>query len=423
MKNPDLIIIGAGAAGLLCAITAAKRGRKVLVLERANKVGKKILMSGGGRCNFTNLYISPDRYLSANPHFCKSALSRYTQWDFIALVEKHGIEYFEKETTNGLSGQLFCRESSKLIVAMLMEECRQAGVELRLKCEIETVIHSSASWQSNKNRSQSNPPLAADGPAVEERFHLKTSLGNFTSGALVVAAGGLSVPSLGGSGIGYELAESFGLRLLPKSAGLVPFTFTDAMHDVCSRLSGVSTEAILFNDRQSFREDILFTHRGLSGPAALQLSSYWRAGESIAINLLPDHRMMELLLSWKQQQPRTLMRTHLDHLLPRKLVLELEQLWWPELAETALAEWPNIWLEAIAQKLERWSLKPAGTEGYRTAEVTMGGVDTRDLSSKTMESSIPGLFFIGEVVDVSGHLGGFNFQWAWSSAYAAGQAI
>jgi predicted flavoprotein YhiN len=423
MKNPDLIIIGAGAAGLLCAITAAKRGRKVLVLERANKVGKKILMSGGGRCNFTNLYISPDRYLSANPHFCKSALSRYTQWDFIALVEKHGIEYFEKETTNGLSGQLFCRESSKLIVAMLMEECRQAGVELRLKCEIETVIHSSASWQSNKNRPQSNPPLAADGPAVEERFHLKTSLGNFTSGALVVAAGGLSVPSLGGSGIGYELAGSFGLRLLPKSAGLVPFTFTDAMHDVCSRLSGVSTEAILFNDRQSFREDILFTHRGLSGPAALQLSSYWRAGESIAINLLPDHRMMELLLSWKQQQPRTLMRTHLDHLLPRKLVLELEQLWWPELAETALAEWPNIWLEAIAQKLERWSLKPAGTEGYRTAEVTMGGVDTRDLSSKTMESSIPGLFFIGEVVDVSGHLGGFNFQWAWSSAYAAGQAI
>jgi predicted flavoprotein YhiN len=423
MNTPDLVIIGAGAAGLMCAITAAKRGRKVLVLERANKAGKKILMSGGGRCNFTNLYISPDRYLSTNPHFCKSALSRYTQWDFIALVEKHGIEYFEKETINGLSGQLFCRESSKLIMAMLMEECRQTGVEVLLNCEIEAVIHPSATWQSNKNRSQRNPPLTADGSAVEEGFHLKTNLGNFKSGALVIAAGGLSVPSLGGSGIGYELAESFGLRLLPKSAGLVPFTFTDAMHDVCSRLSGVSTEAILFNDRQSFREDILFTHRGLSGPAALQLSSYWQAGEPIAVNLLPDHRVMELLLSWKQQQPRTLMRTHLDHLLPRKLVMELEQLWWPELAETALAEWPNIWLEAIAQKLERWSLKPAGTEGYRTAEVTMGGVDTRELSSKTMESSIPGLFFIGEVVDVSGHLGGFNFQWAWSSAYAAGQAV
>jgi predicted Rossmann fold flavoprotein len=427
MNTPDLIIIGAGAAGLMCAITAAKRGRKVLVLERANKAGKKILMSGGGRCNFTNLYISPDRYLSTNPHFCKSALSRYTQWDFIALVEKHGIEYFEKETINGLSGQLFCRESSKLIMAMLMEECQQAGVEIRLNCDIEAVIHLSATWQSNKNRDksliQNNTDLTADGSAIEKRFHLKTNLGDFTSGALVVAAGGLSVPSLGGSGIGYELAESFGLRLLPKSAGLVPFTFTDAMHDVCSRLSGVSTEAILFNDRQSFREDILFTHRGLSGPAALQLSSYWQAGETIAVNLLPDHRMMELLLSWKQQQPRTLMRTHLDHLLPRKLVMELEQLWWPELAETALAEWPNVWLEAIAQKLERWSLKPAGTEGYRTAEVTMGGVDTRELSSKTMESSIPGLFFIGEVVDVSGHLGGFNFQWAWSSAYAAGQAV
>jgi predicted Rossmann fold flavoprotein len=427
MNTPDLIIIGAGAAGLMCAITAAKRGRKVLVLERANKAGKKILMSGGGRCNFTNLYISPDRYLSTNPHFCKSALSRYTQWDFIALVEKHGIEYFEKETINGLSGQLFCRESSKLIMAMLMEECRQAGVEIRLNCDIEAVIHLSATWQSNKNRDksliQNNTDLTADGSAIEKRFHLKTNLGDFTSGALVVAAGGLSVPSLGGSGIGYELAESFGLRLLPKSAGLVPFTFTDAMHDVCSRLSGVSTEAILFNDRQSFREDILFTHRGLSGPAALQLSSYWQASETIAVNLLPDHRVMELLLSWKQQQPRTLMRTHLDHLLPRKLVMELEQLWWPELAETALAEWPNVWLEAIAQKLERWSLKPAGTEGYRTAEVTMGGVDTRELSSKTMESSIPGLFFIGEVVDVSGHLGGFNFQWAWSSAYAAGQAV
>jgi predicted flavoprotein YhiN len=427
MNTPDLIIIGAGAAGLMCAITAAKRGRKVLVLERANKAGKKILMSGGGRCNFTNLYISPDRYLSTNPHFCKSALSRYTQWDFIALVEKHGIEYFEKETINGLSGQLFCRESSKLIMAMLMEECRQAGVEIRLNCDIEAVIHPSATWQSNKTRDksliQNNTDLTADGSAIEKRFHLKTNLGDFTSGALVVAAGGLSVPSLGGSGIGYELAESFGLRLLPKSAGLVPFTFTDAMHDVCSRLSGVSTEAILFNDRQSFREDILFTHRGLSGPAALQLSSYWQAGETIAVNLLPDHRVMELLLSWKQQQPRTLMRTHLDHLLPRKLVMELEQLWWPELAETALAEWPNVWLEAIAQKLERWSLKPAGTEGYRTAEVTMGGVDTRELSSKTMESSIPGLFFIGEVVDVSGHLGGFNFQWAWSSAYAAGQAV
>lgn len=426
MKPLDLIVVGAGAAGLMCAITAANRGRQVLVLERSNKVGKKILMSGGGRCNFTNLHVSPDRYLSANPHFCKSALSRYTQWDFIALVEKHGIEYFEKETVNGLSGQLFCRQSSKLIVAMLMEECRQAGVEIRLECEIEAVVHATATWvkpsKGRRNSSRSSTGLTDNLPP-EDGFYLRTNSGNFTCKKLVVAAGGLSIPSLGGSGIGYELAECFGLRLRPKSAGLVPFTFTDAMSDVCGRLSGVSIEAVLFNDRQSFREDILFTHRGLSGPAALQLSSYWQPGEHIVANLLPDHDAWELLLGWKQNHPKTLLRTHLDHHLPRKLVMELQQLWWPELAETALAEWPNIWLEAIAQKFGGWMLKPAGTEGYRTAEVTLGGVDTQDLSSKTMESTTPGLFFIGEVVEVTGHLGGFNFQWAWSSGFVAGEAV
>jgi predicted Rossmann fold flavoprotein len=427
MKTPDLIIIGAGAAGLMCAITAANRGRRVLVLERSNKVGKKILMSGGGRCNFTNLHISPDRFISANPHFCKSALSRYTQWDFIGLVEKHGIEYFEKETVDGLSGQLFCRQSSKLIVAILMEECRQAGVEIKLNCETEVVFHPKATWINNNTR-VANKPAGGDTP-VGEGFHLKTSLGNFTSEKLVVAAGGLSIPSLGGSGIGYELAQCFGLNVLPKSAGLVPFTFTDAMFDVCNRLSGISTEAILFSDphpssqQASFREDILFTHRGLSGPAALQLSSYWQPGESIIINMLPDLDAWKLLQSWKQGHPKSLLRTHLDHQLPRKLVLELEQMWWPELAETALAEWPNVWLESVAQQLGGWSLKPAGTEGYRTAEVTLGGIDTRDLSSKTMESTIPGLYFIGEVVDVTGHLGGFNFQWAWSSGFVAGEAV
>lgn len=433
MENLDLIVIGAGAAGLMCAITAARRGRRVQVLERSNKVGKKILMSGGGRCNFTNLHITPDRYVSANPHFCKSALSRYTQWDFIALVEKHGIEYFEKETVDGLSGQLFCRQSSKLIVAMLKTECQQAGVEIRLNCDIEAVLHSSATWVSGGSRGvkriKAIPSLIEGTAAPDGGFHLKTGLGNFTSEKLVVAAGGLSLPSLGGSGIGYELAESFGLRLLPKSAGLVPFTFTDSMHDVCDRLSGISTEVILFSDpghsgpQVSFREDILFTHRGLSGPAALQLSSYWQPGESIIINLLPDHDVWKLLLSWKQGHPKSLLRTHLDHQLPRKLVLELEQMWWPELAETALAEWPNVWLESVAQQLGGWMLKPAGTEGYRTAEVTLGGVDTRDLSSKTMESTTPGLFFIGEVVDVTGHLGGFNFQWAWSSGFVAGDAV
>ncbi len=422
MKYPDLIVIGAGAAGLMCAITAARRGRRVLVLERANKAGKKILMSGGGRCNFTNLYVTSDRYISANPHFCKSALSRYTQWDFIALVEKHGIEYFEKETINGLSGQLFCRQSSRQIMAMLLEECRQAGVQINLNCEIEAVIHTSATWiDSSKPASVKHAFSATEPP--ESGFHLKTNLGNFTSDTLVVAAGGLSVPSLGGSGIGYELAECFGLRLLPKSAGLVPFTFTDTMLDICGRLSGVSIECVLFNDQQSFRESLLFTHRGISGPAALQLSSYWRPGEPISLCLLPDQNVMKHLFNWKDKHPRTLLRTHLGHLLPRKLVIELEHLWWPELAESALAEWPNIWLEAMAQKLESWSLKPAGTEGFRTAEVTLGGVDTRDLSSKTMESATPGLFFVGEIVDVTGHLGGFNFQWAWSSGFAAGEAV
>jgi predicted flavoprotein YhiN len=421
MKSPDLIVIGAGAAGLMCAMTAAKRGRSVLVLERSNKPGKKILMSGGGRCNFTNLYVTPERFISANRHFCKSALSRFTQWDFIELVEKYGIEYFEKETINGLSGQLFCRQSSKLILAMLMEECHQAGVDIRLNCEIEAVDHSSACWGAKRSAGAASPVTDPHPPA--DGFHLKTNLGKFSSEVLVVASGGLSVPSLGGSGLGYELAESFGLRLLPRSAGLVPFIFTDAMHAVCSRLAGVSTESVLFNDRQSFREDILFTHRGLSGPAALQLSSYWSPGETVNVSLLPDQNLMALLLSWKKQQPRTLLRTHLDHLLPRKLVLEVERLWWPELSETALAEWPDVWLEAIAQRLESWTLKPAGTEGYRTAEVTLGGVDTRDLSSKTMESATPGLFFIGEVIDVTGHLGGFNFQWAWSSGFVAGQAV
>ncbi len=427
MKSFDLIVIGAGAAGLMCAITAAKRGRRVLVLERSNKVGKKILMSGGGRCNFTNLHISPQRYLSANPHFCKSALSRYTQWDFIAWVEQHGIEYFEKETVTGLSGQLFCKDSAKQIVAMLLDECQQAGVEVKLNCETEAVVHASAVWLSKEFLRAGKGKGLAD--TRTDEFRLKTSQGSFSSEKLVVAAGGLSVPSLGGSGIAYQLAECFGLRVLPKSAGLVPFAFTDAMHDFCSGLSGVSTEALIFNDpaagaqAASFREDILFTHRGLSGPATLQISSYWRPGEPIIVNLLPDHDIWKLFLSWKQDHPKALLRTQLDQQLPRKLVIALQRVCWPELAETALAEWPNVWLESVAQQLGGWSLKPAATEGYRTAEVTLGGIDTRDLSSKTMESAVAGLYFIGEAVDVTGHLGGFNFQWAWSSGFVAGEAV
>ena len=398
MPTYDTIIIGAGAAGLMCALTAGQRGRRVLVLERSNKVAKKILMSGGGRCNFTNLHVAPERFVSANPHFCKSALSGYTQWDFIELVERHGIEYFEKETVNGLSGQLFCRQSSKQIVTLLLDECATAGVAIRTDCATESVRH-------------------------EAGYQLETSQGTFSAETLVVASGGLSIPSLGGSGFGYQLAQQFGLRLLPTSAGLVPFTFSGGMKDFCGRLSGLSCEAILSNDRTSFREDILFTHRGLSGPAALQLSSYWKPGESIHVNLLPDHDSRLLLAGWKPAHPKALLRTQLTTQLPRNLVLELEMLHWPKQSETPLAEWPDRLVEQAASALQTWELKPAATEGYRTAEVTLGGVDTRDLSSRTMESGTPGLFFIGEVVDVTGHLGGFNFQWAWASGHAAGQAV
>jgi len=398
MNSYDTIILGAGAAGLMCALTAGQRGRRVLVLDRSNKVGKKILMSGGGRCNFTNLHVAPERFLSANPHFCKSALSRYTQWDFIELVERHGIEYFEKQTVNGLSGQLFCQQSSKQIVAMLLEDCAAAGVEIHTKCETGSVAHPGS-------------------------YQLQTSLGAFAAESLVVACGGLSIPSLGGSGFGYQLAQQFGLRLLPTTAGLVPFAFSGELKEIFSRLSGLSCELIMGNHRATFREDILFTHRGLSGPAALQLSSYWKPGEPIALDLLPGQDAGEIFASWKQEHPRALLRSQLSSLLPRKLVLELEALHWPKQAETPLAEWPDRLLVETAGRLQAWNLKPAATEGYRTAEVTLGGVDTRDLSSKTMESGTPGLFFIGEVVDVTGHLGGFNFQWAWASGHATGEAL
>ena len=394
----DSIVLGAGAAGLMCAITAARRGRRVLVLDRSNKPAKKILMSGGGRCNFTNLHVSPERFLSANPHFAKSALSRFTQWDFIDWVEHHGIEYFEKETVNGLSGQLFCRGSSKQIVAMLLEECRMAGVEIRLPVETHRVTRT-------------------------DRFQLESSQGSLASETLVVACGGLSIPSLGGSDFGYRLAEQFGLHQVPTVAGLVPLTFTGSLNKCFSRLSGLSCEVNISNDRAQFREDMLFTHRGLSGPAVLQISSYWRPGETIHIDLLPGQDSRQLLLGLKRDHPRSLLRTRLAAHVPGKLVQELETLFWPGHGEIALAEWPDRQLEAVADHLARWELKPAATEGYRTAEVTLGGVDTNHLSSRTMESSVPGLFFIGEVVDVTGHLGGFNFQWAWSSGHAAGQAL
>ena len=394
MMHADVIVLGGGAAGLMCAATAGRRGRRVLVLEGSNKVGKKILMSGGGRCNFTNLHCEPANFISANPHFCKSALSRYTQWDFIALVEKYGIPYHEKE-----SGQLFCDNSSKDIVAMLLAECEQAGVEIRTSVGIEAVSYDSG-------------------------YTTRTAQGNFTSTALVVATGGLSIPKMGATGFGYQVARQFGLDVLPTRAGLVPFTFSGAMQDLTERLSGVSTPAIVSTDAASFPGDILFTHRGLSGPAALQVSSYWRPGEAISIDLLPGENIAARLLRMKQEHPKSLLRTALGTLLPRALVAELQTLLWPRQAELPLADFANSLLESIGRQMAEWSLRPSGTEGYRTAEVTLGGVDTGALSSQTMEArNRPGLYFVGEVVDVTGHLGGFNFQWAWASGHAAGMVV
>ena len=388
----DVIVLGGGAAGLMCAAVAGQRGRRVLVLERANRPGKKILMSGGGRCNFTNLNCEPAHFLSANPDFCVSALRRYTPADFLALVEKHGIAWDEKE-----AGQLFCDHSARDILAMLESECEAAGVRTLTACEVTSV-------DSNNG------------------YRVSTNRGQFHASSLVIATGGLSIPTLGGSDFGYRLARQFGLNVLPTRAGLVPFTFTDAIGAMMGRLSGTSVPATLRCAAASFRGNVLFTHRGLSGPAALQLSSYWNPGEPIELDRLPGRDAAAGLLQLKSDQPRSLLRSALSGWLPRALVSELETLWWPQSAQKPLAEFPGRELQQIGELLGRWSLKPSGTEGYRTAEVTLGGIDTSALSSKTMECRHqPGLYCIGEVVDVTGQLGGFNFQWAWASGHAAGQ--
>ncbi len=394
MTEADVVVIGGGAAGLMCALTAAQRGRSVIVLEGSNRVGKKILMSGGGRCNFTNRWCEPDNFISHNPHFCKSALARYTQHDFIALVEKHGIPYHEKTL-----GQLFCDKSSKDIVAMLIDECAAVGVRIETHCSI--------------SRARGDRP-----------FHLETDKGRFTTSSLVVASGGLSIPKMGASGFGYEIARQYGLNVFDTRAALVPFTLTGALHELATRLSGVSTRAAVSCGGMAFTEDILFTHRGLSGPAMLQISSYWHPGEEIAIDLLPGHDAAALLLEAKSSQPRIKLRRLLATHLPNALVDELRILWFADLAEAPLQGFRNEVLADIGARLQDWRIKPAATEGYRTAEVTLGGVDTDQLSSQTMEcKKHPGLYFIGEVVDVTGHLGGFNFQWAWASGHAAGMAV
>ena len=397
-----MIIIGGGASGLMCAFTAARRGRRVLVVERSAKLGRKILMSGGGRCNFTNLFVEPENYLCDNPHFVKSALKRYTQWDFIALVEAHGIRYHERD-----HGQLFCDDSARDILDLLVAECEQAGVAFRTRCEINDVETSERGAEGG-----------------ESRFVLRTDKGVLACESLVVATGGLSIPSMGGGGFGHRIARQFGLNIVPPRAGLVPFTLGEPLKGVSERLSGLALEATLFSGGHAFTEALLFTHRGLSGPAVLQLSNYWRLGEEIEIDLLPRLDMGEWLRERKREQPRKLLRTLLGELLAKGLVRELERLHWSDWAERPIAELPDAVLAEVAERINRWRIQPTGTEGYRTAEVTLGGVDTRQLSSKSMESSTqPGLYFIGETMDVAGHLGGYNFQWAWSSGHAAGECV
>lgn len=393
MEKVDVIIIGAGAAGLMCAIEAGKRQRKVIVLDHANKPGKKILMSGGGRCNFTNYHVHPDNFISHNPHFCKSALSRYTQWDFIDLVKQYSIPYHEKTL-----GQLFCDNKSKDILDMLLDQCAQVGAEIRLNTKIETLEKLS-----------------------DHHFKIKSSRGDFHCQSVVIASGGLSIPTMGASPFGYQVAEQFGIKVWPTRAGLVPLTLHTEDKEKLSELSGIAIDSVVSNKQQSFRENMLFTHRGLSGPAILQLSSYWQPGEEISINMLPDIDLDSHLALQKNQHPQKQLNSILAELLPKRVI---EIVLVPELAIKKMQSLSQREIEQIAKLFHEWKIKPNGTEGYRTAEVTLGGVDCDAISSKTMEANdIPGLYFIGEVLDVSGWLGGFNFQWAWASGWAAGQVV
>lgn len=390
MQSFDVVIIGGGAAGLMCAIEAGKRGRKTLVLDHANRIGKKILLSGGGRCNFTNTNTRPENFLSQNPHFAKSALARYTPADFIALVEKHGIAYHEKKL-----GQLFCDDSAKQIVQMLADECRSNGVQIMTRCAVDEIDQCDAD------------------------FSLRTERGRFGCRSLVIASGGLSFPTMGASGFGYNVARQFGLNVLATRAALVPFVLEGGERSFAETLAGIAVDCIARHGRTAFRENMLFTHKGLSGPSVLQISSYWREGEVVHFNLLPGIDAIQLLTQAKQERPRVQLKTVLGGMLPNRFVDEIEGQWFEN---RIMAECRDQQLRALGTTLNDWQVVPAGTEGYKTAEVTLGGVDTRELSSKTMEArKLPGLFFIGEVVDVTGWLGGYNFQWAWASGYAAGQ--
>jgi len=397
LQHFDVIVVGAGAAGLMCAAQAGKRGCKVLLLDHASKAGDKIRISGGGRCNFTNLYTCPDDFLSQNPHFCKSALSRFTQYDTLEMFEDYGITWHERE-----HGQLFCDESAKQVVAMLLQHNEQAGVQIQMQCRIDGVEY----IKTTETVSQ---------------FQVQTNDGVFVSESLVVATGGLSIPKMGATGFGYQLARQFGLNIVQTEAGLVPFRLTGQEHEALKALAGIALPVVSRCAGQSFREAMLFTHRGLSGPAMLQISSYWQAGDEVLLDLLPDLNIKVWLLEQCVLRGKQALRTVLAEILPKRLVLHWCETYLPDKPLQALSEAD---MNQIVQHIHHWSFKPAGTEGYRTAEVTLGGVDTACLSSKTMQArDVQGLYFIGEVIDVTGHLGGFNFQWAWSSGYAAGMAI
>jgi predicted Rossmann fold flavoprotein len=391
MQAYAVIIIGAGAAGLMCAIEAAKLGKKVLLLDHSSKIGRKILISGGGRCNFTNIGASPENYYSANPHFCKSALSRYTPQDFIDLVCKHKIAFHEKKL-----GQLFCNYSAQSIVDMLVKECRENGVAIRLNCKVEKV-------------------------AKEDLFIVTTNLGVFTAPSLVVATGGLSVPQIGATGFGYEIARQFNLNIIKTAAALDGFVFTDKQLANYLELTGVSIDTIVSTGGAAFRENILFTHTGLSGPASLQASLYWNPGQHLNINLVPELDLAQFLMDKKQAGAKAELKNVLADILPKRFCEQFCRL---EKLTVPVNTLSPKQLEAVAHRLHNWQILPATTVGYRKAEVTRGGVDTKELSSTTMEAKkVKGLYFIGEVVDVTGWLGGYNFQWAWSSGYAAAQAV
>ncbi|HEY7773691.1 MAG TPA: NAD(P)/FAD-dependent oxidoreductase [Marinagarivorans sp.] len=404
----DCVVIGGGAAGLMCAAQAGWRGKRVTVLDHANKVGKKILMSGGGRCNFTNYFVEPSNYLSANPHFCKSALSRYSQYDFLELVSKYDLAYHEKTL-----GQLFCNNKAKDILNILLAECDGAGVRIATECDIHSITATHAAVD-NANT------------ADEARFALQTTHGEIHCHSLVIASGGLSIPTMGATGFGYDIAKQFGLRITPRHASLVPFTFKGAQLTTAQNLAGVALPVRIECNNQSFSEALLFTHKGISGPAVLQVSNYWWPEQPITIDFLPDTDLAPQIATWQREGQKAELKNLLSRLLPKRFITE-----WLDthpatapLADKTVAQLSNTDIAALTEHLKNWQCTPAGTEGYKTAEVTRGGVNTDDVSSKTFEAKkVPGLFFIGEVLDVTGWLGGFNFQWAWASGYCAAQFV